>query len=202
MLIENDSIDALTNLLSRRSAEHHPDCGYVINPLGDRRPILLVHGAGGVSFIHGFKRHLSEQQPLYLLGGDDDPYCAKARTIQELAAHHIAKIHRVQAMGPYTIGGRWSALVLEVVKQLEDATESVSVVIIFDVAAPLLRSTQLKSETEFWSIQPLYRRVLHSAANTRYGMVSKKIYREIFHRSQLLKLHLKYGDLVSSLLRI
>jgi thioesterase domain-containing protein len=78
-----------------------------INAEGSRRPLFFFHGdlRGGGLYCAKLARRLGPNQPLYVvhpLGRDGQPM---PRTIEAMAAAHLAALREVQPHGPYRIGG-------------------------------------------------------------------------------------------------
>ncbi len=79
---------------------------------GDRAPVHCVHPAGGLSWCYaGLIRHLPADVPIYGLQAQGVGAATAAdplpRTLEELAAHYVARLREVQPTGPYRLLG-WS----------------------------------------------------------------------------------------------
>jgi thioesterase domain-containing protein len=78
-------------------------------PGGKRPPFFCIHPAGGdVLCFFALARHVGADQPFYGIqarGLEDDaePFV----TLEEMAAHYVGELRRVQPTGPYHLGG-WS----------------------------------------------------------------------------------------------
>ncbi|QEU93750.1 non-ribosomal peptide synthetase [Streptomyces kanamyceticus] len=98
-------------------AGHHDDPLDVLLPLrparpGDAAPVHCVHPAGGLSWCYaGLIRHLPADVPIYGLQaqgvGTATASLELPRTLEELAAHYVARVREVQPTGPYRLLG-WS----------------------------------------------------------------------------------------------
>lgn len=108
---------------------------------GPRQPFFLVAGMfGNVLNL----RHLAQ-----LLGGDRPFYGLQARgllgdiaphqTLPEAAADYIAEMRQVQPHGPYMLGGfsGGGLTAWEMARQLKDAGEEVSVLVLLDTPLPM-----------------------------------------------------------------
>ena len=108
---------------------------------GPRRPFFLVAGMfGNVLNL----RHLAQ-----LIGGDRPFYGLQARgllgdqaphaTLPEAAADYIAELRQVQPRGPYMLGGfsGGGLTAWEMARQLRDAGEEVSVLVLLDTPLPM-----------------------------------------------------------------
>ncbi|MFI0977437.1 amino acid adenylation domain-containing protein [Streptomyces sp. NPDC021093] len=110
-----------------------------IRPGGDRPPMFLVHPMGGNVLCYvPFAKHLPEDQPLYAFQAvGSDPGTEPLGSVEEIAASYIAAMRKQQPEGPYTIGG-WSFggfAAFEMARQLQDAGQEVSSMIMLDTVA-------------------------------------------------------------------
>ncbi len=84
-----------------------PRCIVPIQEKGDRPPFFCVHdGNGQVLNYRELARHVGDAQPFYGiqclgLDGEDVPFVR----IDEMAAHYVREIRKVQPVGPYYLGG-------------------------------------------------------------------------------------------------
>ncbi|HEX8690813.1 MAG TPA: amino acid adenylation domain-containing protein, partial [Longimicrobium sp.] len=111
-----------------------------IRPSGARRPLFLVHAAGGSVLAYAeLARRLGPDQPVYGLrarglADGERPHAA----IPDMAADYLQALRAVQPRGPYQVAG-WSmgaVVALEMARQLEDAGEEVSLLAVIDPALP------------------------------------------------------------------
>jgi amino acid adenylation domain-containing protein len=107
-------------------------------PGGGRRAFFCIHPAGGDALcFFPLARHVGADQPFYGLqarGLEDaaEPFA----TIEEMAAHYLQEIRRVQPRGPYRLGG-WSfggLAAFELAQQLRAAGEEVELLAVLDTA--------------------------------------------------------------------
>ncbi len=103
-----------------------------INRSGDRPPLFLIHAAeGNVLLYRSLAAHLGVDQPVYGLqsAGLDGRSAVEGR-FEHVARKYVDEIRRVQAHGPYMLGGYClgGTLALEMAMQLIDAGESVGFV--------------------------------------------------------------------------
>ena len=114
-----------------------------IHPWGERPPLFCVHGITGDPFIY---RHLAEylgpDQPLYGLraqglDGESQPYMR----VEDMAAHYLEEIHRVQPVGPYYLSGFCfgGTVAAEMARQLLARGEEVALLAVFDTHANITR---------------------------------------------------------------
>ncbi len=84
-----------------------PQCVVPIQERGDRPPFFCIHdGNGQVLNYRELARHVGEEQPFFGLqclglNGEEVPFVR----IDEMAAHYVREIRKVQPVGPYYLGG-------------------------------------------------------------------------------------------------
>ena len=101
-----------------------------------RPPFFCVHPAGGdVLCFFPLARHVGADQPFFgfqARGLEDggEPFA----TLEEMAAHYVAEMRRVQPVGPYRLGG-WSfggLAAFEMARQLAAAGQEVALLAVID----------------------------------------------------------------------
>lgn len=107
-----------------------------IQPLGARPPFFCMHPHGGNVLVYrDLARRLGSDQPFYGLqspGLDGSrPPLAK---IEDMASLYIKEIRRVQASGPYFLGGycMGGTIAYEVAQQLQAEGEDIALLALFD----------------------------------------------------------------------
>jgi acyl transferase domain-containing protein/thioesterase domain-containing protein/acyl carrier protein len=103
---------------------------------GPRRPLFLVHPAGG--HVFGYRplaEGLSPDRPIYGLEargveGDAAPF----DNIPEMAEHYLSSVRKLQPRGPYLLGGgsMGGAIAWEMALQLRQTGEEVALLAMFD----------------------------------------------------------------------
>ncbi|RJR43848.1 MAG: acyltransferase domain-containing protein [Desulfobacteraceae bacterium] len=107
---------------------------------GSKPPLFLMHSEGGnVLEYWPLCRYLDPDQPVYALqakGLEGDT--AIAMTIEEMAAHFISEIQKVQKSGPFFLGGYClgGLVAYEVARQLIDRKEKVSFLSLISTRTP------------------------------------------------------------------
>lgn len=78
-----------------------------IQTKGSKRPLFLVHGAGGNVLLYRFlAEYLAPDYPLYGLQSRGlDGNSAPLATIEEMAIEYLREIRTIQRKGPYYLGG-------------------------------------------------------------------------------------------------
>ena len=103
---------------------------------GDRTPLFLVHAAeGNVLLYRSLAAHLGDDQPVFGLqsAGLDGRSLVDAR-FEYVARHYVREIRRIQAHGPYMLGGYClgGTIALEMAQQLIEAGETVGLVALIE----------------------------------------------------------------------
>ena len=111
-----------------------------IQPKGSRPPFFCIHAHGGnVVGYRDLARHLGTDQPFYGLqaqGLNGEP--AGSRRIEDMAAHYVQEIRKVQSRGPYFIGG-WcfgGIVAFEMAQLLQSRGEEVALLAMIDIIRP------------------------------------------------------------------
>ncbi len=106
-----------------------------IQETGSEPPFFCVHGgAGSTLFLRHLARELGDNQPFYGIEPEGlDGKRFQRPTVEQMAAHYLAEIRRVQPHGPYHIGGYcFGGLVaFEMARMLEQQGERVALVALF-----------------------------------------------------------------------
>jgi amino acid adenylation domain-containing protein len=106
---------------------------------GSKTPFFCVHGgAGSTLFLHRISREMGPDQPFYGLEPEGlDGRRVHRTTVEQMAAHYLSQIRKVQPVGPYFLGGYcFGGLVaFEMARQLQNGGEQAALVAMF--SAPL-----------------------------------------------------------------
>jgi thioesterase domain-containing protein/acyl carrier protein len=151
-VFQGATVEHLAGLL-RQQATHGPQNSLVpIQTGGSKRPLFLVHPAGGHVFpyIH-LAQFLGPDQPCYGLqakGLEDgqDPHTR----IEDMAAWYIQALQTVQPTGPYLLGG-WSmggVVAFEMAQQLHAQGQRVALLALFDGRIPTPDETFPEEDAE------------------------------------------------------
>ena len=78
-----------------------------IQPRGSKPPLFLVHGVGGGMFwgYNNLAHHLGSDQPVYGFKSRGMDGLEEFTKIEDMAAHYLADLRKVQPHGPYYLGG-------------------------------------------------------------------------------------------------
>lgn len=111
-----------------------------VQPQGTRRPFFSVSPFLISTLSYRLLADcLGPDQPLYALQPQglesDDPIHDR---IEDMAAHYVAEMRRVQPVGPYRIGGHCAGswVAFEMARQLEGVGERVELLVLVDAAPP------------------------------------------------------------------
>jgi amino acid adenylation domain-containing protein len=151
-VFQGATVEHLAGLL-RQPARSGPQSSLVaLQPGGSKRPLFLVHPAGGHVFpyIH-LAQLLGSDQPCYGLqakGLEDgqDPHTR----IEDMAAWYIQALQTVQPTGPYLLGG-WSmggVVAFEMAQQLHAQGQRVALLALLDGRIPTPDETFPEEDAE------------------------------------------------------
>jgi aspartate racemase len=151
-VFQGATIEHLAGVL-RQQAPPGPQSSLVpLQPGGSKRPLFLVHPAGGHVFpyVH-LAQLLGSDQPCYGLQarGVEDGQDPHAR-IEDMAAHYIQALQTVQPAGPYVLGG-WSmggVVAFEMAQQLHAQGQRVALLALLDGRIPTPEETFPKEDSD------------------------------------------------------
>jgi len=139
-VFQGATVEHLASVL-RQQAKSGPQSSLVaIQPGGSKRPLFLVHPAGGHVFPYVLlTKFLGPDQPCYGLqarGLEDgqDPHTR----IEDMAAYYLQALQTVQPTGPYLLGG-WSmggVVAFEMAQQLHAQGQRVALLALLDSRIP------------------------------------------------------------------
>jgi amino acid adenylation domain-containing protein len=134
-LFAGATIQDLALLLQKQATEPTRSPLVAIQPSGSKPPFYCVHEiSGSVLGYVNLARYLGADQPVYGLQPAEGPY----ETLQQMAAHYIDEIRKVQPEGPYHLGG-WSSgglIAFEMAQQLTRQEREVALLALLDTAIP------------------------------------------------------------------
>jgi len=138
-LIAAPTIKMVAELVRRRYAPNTVTSLVPIQPVGTKRPLYIVHGAGGnVVNFYGLTTRIGADQPVYGVQAQaleaNQPALLR---IEDMAAHYLKEIRRVQPEGPYHLLGYsyGGIVVLEMAHQLLAAGETLGLLGMLDTRA-------------------------------------------------------------------
>jgi len=135
-VFQGATVEHLAGILRQDAKPAPPSSLVAIQPGGSKRPLFLVHPAGGHVFpyVH-LARYLGPDQPCYGLQArgleeGEEPHTR----IEDMAADYIKALQTVQPVGPYHLGG-WSMgglVAFEMAQQLHAQGQSVDLLALLD----------------------------------------------------------------------
>jgi amino acid adenylation domain-containing protein len=149
-LFEAPTVARLAESLRRGSTGKFNSSLVPIKPDGSGTPFFLISRFSALGF-HTLAKYLDPQQPLYgLVPPGPDNGSAPISNVEELAAHYIHEMRKVQPPGPYMVGGYsfGGILAYEVACQLQRTGERVALLFLIDGdahALPRYQATLPKS---------------------------------------------------------
>jgi amino acid adenylation domain-containing protein len=141
----------LARTLSRGSKPKDWQSLVAINQHGNRPPLFLMHAhTGNTLEYRPLAKLLGPDQPVYTLQARGlDGHIEADSSIEEMAAAYIEEIRRIQAHGPYYLGGFCfgGLLAIEAAQQLASAGQEVPLVILIQSMHP--QAMRFKPTTTF-----------------------------------------------------
>lgn len=149
-LLNHRTVETLAKYIAEESGESEFSSLVPLRASGTKPPIFCLHAGGGhVFFYKDLAKHLGADQPVYAVQrvGVDDITQA-AQSIESAAAHYLKEIRKIQPNGPYSLLGYCFSISIcwEMVRQLKEAGESISVIAIIDSWPPLPMHKKTPSE--------------------------------------------------------
>jgi amino acid adenylation domain-containing protein len=139
-VFQGATVEHLATILRQHSQAPPVSSLVAIQPEGNRRPLFLIHPAGGHVFpyVH-LARHLGSDQPTYGLQarGLEEGSQPQSR-IEDMAAYYIEALRKVQPDGPYLLGG-WSmggVVAFEMAQQFHAQGQRVALLAMLDTRIP------------------------------------------------------------------
>jgi amino acid adenylation domain-containing protein len=178
-LFEHSTVEKFAQLIR---VDSPIDCDYLvpIKPKGSKIPLFMVHGAGLniLNFVNVIK-HFDEEQPVYGIQGTGPKDLNNwFESIEEMAAHYIEAIIKINPNGPYAIAGfSFGGIVsFEMARQLKEQGKTVSIIALLDT---YVNSSYVKSSSYGKKLANYYdrtRRRLHVLKEICMGRKNAKQY--------------------------
>jgi thioesterase domain-containing protein/acyl carrier protein len=159
-VLRDRTVEQLAGLL--RESAPPPSAWTPLVPIsvtGTKRPLLLVHPAGGNVLCYAeLARRLGPDQPVYGvqaagLSGDAPP----ATRVEEMAQQYIEAVQGAQLRGPYLLGG-WSSggvVAYEMARRLEGLGQKVEAVLLLDSPSPMQHEAVEDAMLVRWFLEDL-----------------------------------------------
>jgi amino acid adenylation domain-containing protein len=135
-LVQTPTIEKLSTALQAGDGKPMWSPIVAIQTQGSRPPFFAVHGLRGeVIFYRRLAQYLGEDQPFYGIHGEGlRRGFIRHRSIEAIARKYIDEIGRIQAHGPYYLGGYCigGVIAFEMAQQLNAAGEEVACLVLID----------------------------------------------------------------------
>ncbi|MGA2539191.1 MAG: thioesterase domain-containing protein [Terracidiphilus sp.] len=159
-IYEAPTIEELARILDGEAQASGWSPLVAIQPSGSRPPLFCFHGAGGnVLNYQKLSQHLGDDQPFYGLQSQGlDGNSPPLTSIEQMATLYVKHIRRVQASGPYFLGGycMGGTLAYEVAQQLHAEGESIALLAMLDTMNWHKVPLTLWSKTSYTSQQVFF----------------------------------------------
>jgi thioesterase domain-containing protein/acyl carrier protein len=159
-VFQGATVEHLAGILRQQAAPGPHSSLVAIQPGGNKRPLFLVHPAGGYVFpyVH-LAQFMDSDQPCYGLQarGLEDGEDPHAR-IEDMAAYYIQALQTLQPTGPYLLGG-WSmggVVAFEMAQQLHAQGQRVALLALLDGRIPTPDETFPEDDSEAISLVERY----------------------------------------------
>jgi thioesterase domain-containing protein/acyl carrier protein len=106
-LFQAPTIRQLAAVLSKDQASGSQSVLVPIQPLGNKPPLYLIHGAGG-DVLWGYANlvaHMDPEQPIYALKSRGQTGQEEIQQLEDMAAFYLQVVRSHQPEGPYYLGG-------------------------------------------------------------------------------------------------
>ncbi len=134
-LFEHSTITKFAKLLNL-DTKICSDCLVPIKSNGKKVPLFIIHGAGlNVLNFVTMSKYFDEDQPIYGIQGiKPEGYSNWYKSIEEMAAHYIKAIVKINPEGPYALAGfSFGGIVaFEMTRQLNEQGKTVSLTALLD----------------------------------------------------------------------
>ena len=135
-IFQAQTVEAMSALLEDEDAPLASSSLVPIQPGGSRPPFFCVHAWGKNSMEYrGLVPYLGSDQPLYGLAPQGlDGSLPPHDRVEDMAAHYISEVRRLQPEGPYYLGG-WSLggrVAFEMARQLQAVGQRVALLVLID----------------------------------------------------------------------
>ena len=143
-LLEAPTVERMAEVIGRGEAREDWSSLVAIQPEGWRPPFFCVHGIGGtVLRFYDLARHLGREQPVYGLQaqGVSGKHPCHSR-VEDMAAHYLTEIRRLQPHGPYYLGGYslGGSVAMEMARRLRAEGQEIGIVALLDTFAGTYQS--------------------------------------------------------------
>ncbi len=142
--MEAPTIDQLKRCLTGSSTMTRSSLIFPLQAEGSRLPLFWAHGWPSECALHSY---LHPDQPVYVISHQGaDGKSPFYKTIEDIAAYHVEELLKLQAIGPYFLGGYsiGGMLVFEMAQQLLKKGEKIGLLFLLDPTEPTLPEIEKK----------------------------------------------------------
>lgn len=136
-LFQAPTIEQLAGILGQEGRSARLSSLVALQPTGSKPPFFWVHGEKSNAFL---PRHFGPDQPLYgLVEQSRDGTRARYTRMEDIAAHYLTGLRRVQPNGPYFLGGYCfgGIVAFEIAQQLRRQGQEVALLVLLDPPGPV-----------------------------------------------------------------
>lgn len=137
-LFRESTVESVARIIQQESNSAIWSSLIEMQPQGKHHPFYCVHGlTGDILWFRELAQCLAPEYPFYGLQSRGlDGVQHPIQEIEQMAAHYVAELRRLQPKGPYYLGGAsfGGTVALEMAQQLRALGEEVSLLVIFDAA--------------------------------------------------------------------
>ena len=135
MFPKRQSIEQVTRFVKHRGIKSGAASLVAVQPKGSKPPLFCIHGFRSYFYL---ARVLGADQPIYGLVQHTGQSRVPHVRIEDIAAHYIEEIQRIQAQGPYLLAGHsvGGLIAFEMARQLQKAGEQVAFLALIEPSTP------------------------------------------------------------------
>lgn len=135
VLFEYSTVEKFAKLLNE-GGEIYSDCIVPLKSSGSKVPLFMVHGGGlDVLYFANVSKHLDDEQPFYgIQGVGSKGFDEWYESIDDMAAHYIKAIAKINPDGPYALAGYCvgGIVAFEMTRQLQEQGKEVILTVALD----------------------------------------------------------------------
>jgi thioesterase domain-containing protein/acyl carrier protein len=133
-LMQGPTVAQLASVLSEQEKFSQSPL-ITIHPSGSKPPFFCAHGTD--SYLQ-LSRYFGSDQPFYGLAQHLEGRKVCHTSIEDIAAHYLKEVRRVQPEGPYYMGGHslGGVIALEMAQQLKKQNQEIELLVLLDSGLP------------------------------------------------------------------
>lgn len=176
-----------------------------IRPKGKRRPLFLIHDAGGsVGIYHELAKQIHQDIPLYGLRFIPECFDSKQPiSVREIAKGYVEEIVKVDAIGPYQLAGLsiGGLIAFEMAKILLESGKEVAFIGLFDTVLNQKHGSEIPIRSNRERIRSAFNhlRQKNVVDQTKTLFLRGIPFITYLFKAQKARFHYKYPDKVKSI---